>query len=268
MSDPCLWHLISATSDLGFDLVSLSESLRKQSLLSSLNKFMSWRTIYLLWQFYDSEQWAFLVVPYFGSSFPLTLINKNIQCGSLNTAETEVMRCSPAAKPPGSHDLSFKWRAENETPTSPLFCIQMGSGIQCMKVASPAAALLSLPFYTVAKYKIIQFSLWARRASNPHKDPSQGGEWGPRPTSASGPQSLGIGALPWNYYFLRDRAPPAPHKGTIFSIRLFLVPHCPTGVCFPWLICTETGIFLSFAQRQPHKQQVGLQTWCKFLEKQ
>lgn len=68
MSDPCIWHLISATSDLGFDLVSLSQSLRKQSLLSSLNKFMHWRTIYLPWQFYYSEQWAFLVVPYFGFS--------------------------------------------------------------------------------------------------------------------------------------------------------------------------------------------------------
>lgn len=68
MSDPCIWHLISAASDLGFDLVSLSESLRKQSLLSSLNKFMHWRTIYLLWQFYYSEQWAVLVVQYFGFS--------------------------------------------------------------------------------------------------------------------------------------------------------------------------------------------------------
>ena len=40
MNDPCISLLISAASDLEFDLVSLSESLRKQSLLSSLNKFM------------------------------------------------------------------------------------------------------------------------------------------------------------------------------------------------------------------------------------
>lgn len=69
MSGPCIWHLISATSDLGFDWASLSESLRKQSLLSSLNKFMPWCMIYLLWQFYYSEQWAFLVPRYFGFSF-------------------------------------------------------------------------------------------------------------------------------------------------------------------------------------------------------
>ena len=35
MSGPCIWHLISAASDVGFDLGSLSESLRKQSLLHS-----------------------------------------------------------------------------------------------------------------------------------------------------------------------------------------------------------------------------------------
>lgn len=68
MSDPCIWHLISAPSDLGFDWVSPSESLRKQSPLSSLNKLVPWCAIYLLWQFYYSEQWAFLVAQYFGCS--------------------------------------------------------------------------------------------------------------------------------------------------------------------------------------------------------
>lgn len=68
MSGPCIWHLISAASDVGFDLGSLSESLRKQSLLHSLNKFMHWRTICLLWHFYYLEQWAFSVRQYFGFS--------------------------------------------------------------------------------------------------------------------------------------------------------------------------------------------------------